>query len=185
MDTYINSVFTTDVAILVLLLIGALWSVVNPAKRIWPPPKKASWQFWLAWILFYLVFGLNLFLLVFEWNSWFFTNDSRFIVGVPLALIGALLVTWGIRTLGTINTSGIRDRFVTTGPYAFTRNPQYLGDIILFLGLSIIANSLHLWITHALLILVFVATPLAEEAWLEVQYGEAYDKYRIRVSRFL
>ncbi len=185
MDAYIDTVFTLDVVALTMLLAGALWSVAYPARRIWPPPRKASWQFWLTWILFYLVFGFNLFLLVFDWNTWIFTDDLRFIIGAPLVVIGALLVTWGIRTLGTSNTSGLGERFVSSGPYTFTRNPQYLGDTILFLGLSVAANSLHLWIAHILTIMVFMVTPLAEEPWLAAQYGEEYVEYRSQTPRFL
>lgn len=61
-----------------------------------------------------------------------------------------------------------RGWFKSADPYRFTRNPLYLGEMALFLGLSVIGNSLlYLWIAHALLILVFVVTPLAEEIWLE------------------
>jgi len=95
------------------------------------------------------------------------------------------LVSWGINTLGTKNTSGLEGGFISAGPYRFTRNPQYLGDMILFLGLSLISNSLFLWITHILLILVFVLTPLAEETWLEDLYGEAYTEYKKGTPRFL
>lgn len=55
----------------------------------------------------------------------------------------------------------------------------------MFVGVSVIANSLLLWITHLLLALVFVVAPLAEEPWLEEQYGEKYRGYRGRVRRFL
>jgi protein-S-isoprenylcysteine O-methyltransferase Ste14 len=99
--------------------------------------------------------------------------------------MGALLVVWGITTLRMQNTSGLKDRFVASGPYAFTRNPQYLGDMILFVGLSLIANSLYLWITHALTIMVFAVVPLTEELWLEEQYGEEYVQYKRGTSRFL
>ena len=83
-----------------------------------------------------------------------------------------------------MNSSGLKDGFVSSGPYRFTRNPQYVGDIILFVGVSITANSLLLWITHALLILVFVIAPLTEERWLEDQYGQVYREYRRDIPRF-
>ncbi len=177
--------FTVDVVILMVLLVGTVWSVAFPDKRIWPPPQKHSWQHMLTWACFYSVFALNTVLFVLDWNSWIFSNQLRIIVGVPLALIGGLLVGWGVATLGVRNTSGLKERFVSSGPYRFTRNPQYLGDMILFFGLSVIANSLFLWVTHALLILVFAAAPLAEEPWLEDQYGDAYKEYRRGTSRFL
>jgi len=185
MQRLVDLIFEVDVAILVVLLLGALWSTVYPAKRVWPPPKRVSWQHRLTWVLFYTVFGLNTLLLIFDWNSWILKSELRFILGIPFVVIGALLVSWGVVTLGAKNTSGQRDRFVTSGPYAFTRNPQYLGDMVLFVGLSLIANSLYLWITHALTIMVFAIAPLAEELWLEEQYGDDYIRYRNETTRFL
>lgn len=177
--------FAADVTILMALLVGATWSVAFPGRRIWPPPGRPSWQNWLTWICFALVFAFNAALFVLDWNSWRFGGNLRLLIGIPLALLGAALVTWGMATLGARNTSGLADRFVSSGAYKFTRNPQYVGDMILFVGLSIVANSLHLWITHLLLILVFLVTPLAEETWLEEQYGDRYLTYKRGTARFL
>jgi protein-S-isoprenylcysteine O-methyltransferase Ste14 len=181
----VDTIFAADVGILIVLLAGAIWSVAFPERRLWPPPAKGSWQYRLTWIFFYSVFGLNAGLLIFDWNAWILQSNLRFVIGLPLAVLGTLLLIWGVNTLGTRNTSGIKNGFITTGPYAFTRNPQYLGDMVLFIGLSFIANSAHLWITHLLTILVFTVTPLAEEAWLEGVYGEDYAQYKRRTSRFL
>ena len=119
-----------------------------------------------------------------DWNSWVFAGNLRFLLGIPLALLGGLLAIWGIATIGWKN-SRLREGFAASGPYRFTRNPQYLGDNVLFLGLSIIANSQLLWVTHALLALVFIITPLSEEVWLKEQYGEEYERYRRESPRFL
>lgn len=178
-------IFYVDVFLLSLLLAGAVWSIAKPDRRVWPPPGRRSWQYRVTWICFILIFAMNAFLFIFDWDSWIFHGLRRLIMGIPVALLGGLLVTWGITALGAKNTSGLADRFVATGPYAFTRNPQYLGDNVLFLGLSIIANSELLWIAHNLLILVFLITPLTEEPWLEAQYGQQYIQYKQSTSRFL
>ncbi len=176
--------FAVDVIILMVLLIGTVWSVAFPDRRIWPL-QRHSWKYILTWACFYSIFALNAALFVLDWNSWIFPSQLRLVVGVPLALIGGLLVGWGVATLGIRNTSGLKQRFVSSGPYRFTRNPQYLGDMVLFVGLSVIANSLFLWVAHALIIFVFAAAPLAEEPWLEDQYGDTYKEYRRRTPRFL
>ncbi len=180
-----STLFWVDVVILFVLLIGVIWSVAVPGKRIWPPPSKTSWQYILTWTSFYLVFGINTLLIIFDWNTWIIKNPLRFIIGVPLILIGPLLLVGAIRVLGGKNTSGLSAGFIKEGPYRFTRNPQYIGDMALFLGLSLVANSLYVWITHLFLILVFLITPLAEEIWLEEQYGETYLDYKRETSRFL
>ena len=159
--------------------------MVAPGKRIWPPPHRGSWQYLLIWAGFYAVFGINVLLLLMDWNSWIFRNPLRFIAGVPLVVLGGLLALWGMVAVGWENTAGLKGGFVSTGPYRFTRNPQYVGDIVFFVGVSVIANSLLLWFTHLLLALVFVVAPLAEEPWLEERYGDAYREYRRRVPRFL
>ena len=177
--------FGVAVVINVAMLVGTVWSVVLPDRRIWPPPGRRSWQYFLTWAGFCAPCGLNVILLLMHWNSWVFQSPLRFIVGIPLVLLGGLLAGWGMVTVGWKNTSGRKGGFVESGPYRFTRNPQYLGDIVCFVGVSVIANSLLLWITHVLIALVFLVVPLAEEPWLEEQYGDAYREYRRRVPRFL
>jgi protein-S-isoprenylcysteine O-methyltransferase Ste14 len=167
------------------LLMGIVWSVAFPLRRIWPPPKKGSWQHRITWILFYLAFLFTGVLILLDWNSWIISPHIRFLLGIPIALIGSLLVSWGIYTLGAKNTSGIKDELITGGPYRFTRNPQYLGDMLLFIGLIFISNSLYVLITNTLLVLVFTITPIAEEVWLEEEYGEKFLHYKQNTPRFL
>ena len=185
MNDSIQVVFIIDIFVLFVLLIGALWSVAFPEKRTWPPPEKRSWQHALTWACFCIAFLCNAALIILDWNSWVMKDEVRLLLGIPLAIIGALLVSWGVATLGVSNSSGLKGGFVLDGSYRYTRNPQYLGDMLLFIGLSLITNSLFLWITHVLIILVFMITPLAEEVWLEEQYGEEYREYKRGTSRFL
>ena len=180
-----NILFGIAVVILITLLAGAVWSAAVPNKRIWPPPGRRSWQYLLIWAGFVAVCGINVLLLLMYWNSWVFQGAFRFIAGVPLVVLGGLLALWGVVTAGWKNSLGLKSGFVSSGPYRFTRNPQYLGDIVFLIGVSVIANSLLPWITHLLIALVFVVAPLAEEPWLEEQYGEAYREYVKRVRRLL
>jgi len=178
-------VFFADIAVHYVLLSGMVWSVAFPKRRIWPPPKKQAWQYIIIWTLFYLAIVLNVSLLVLDWNNWIISKSVRFFVGIPIIVIGTLLWSWGIATLGIKNTSGIKIEFVTIGPYRFTRNPQYLGDVILFVGITTLSNSLYLATVHVLGAMVFLITPLAEEVWLEKQYGEQYIQYKNATPRFL
>ncbi len=179
-----ENIFLADVVINYVLLFGVVWSIVFPEKRIWPPPKKWSWQYSTTWVLFYAAFISNVLLVVLDWNTWVIPYEIRFHIGIPTTVIGALLVTWGIVTLGIKNTSGLRTGFILSGPYCYTRNPQYLGDMILFIGISFVSNSLYVAVVHILMILVFLFTPFAEESWLEKQYGEKYKNYKRNTARF-
>jgi len=180
-----ESLFVISLAIHYAYLVGIGWSIVFPRKRIWPPPRKWSWQYMVSWGLFGLAILTSIALIVLDWNSWLEVGDKRFFLGIPIAVIGALLVSWGIWTLGVKNTSGLQGGFVVSGPYRFTRNPQYVGDILLFIGIILIANSFYVLTTYALLILAFVMMPMAEEIWLEEVYGEEYKEYKKLTPRFL
>lgn len=165
-------------------LLMIIWSILKPEHRIWPP-GEVSWKLFLTWVAFYLVVGLTVALIFLGWNSWTIPPAIRFGIGIPLAALGLGLVSWGIHTLGITNTHGVRDGFIVRGPYRFTRNPQYLGDIILITGIILIANSVMVTVVGLIVILSFVLLPIAEEPWLEEQYGEAYLRYKTQTPRFV
>lgn len=177
--------FLVNVVSHYLLLAGVLYSILYPQSRVWPPKHKRAWSHTVTWFLFYLTWILNVILIYLDWNSWLFKSNIRFYLGGPLILVGLIFVTWGIRHLGTQNTSGLKAGFVSSGPYRYMRNPQYFGDFLLFSGIILVSNSLYLLITHALTIFVFLLTPFTEETWLEEQYGEDYLEYKKKTARFL
>lgn len=167
-----------------LLLVGAVWCIALPQQRLYPMTSKGP-VYYAMWLLFTFAFVSNPVLAIAHWDTGPWTSSWRFVVGGPLVMLGSTLVTWGMATLGLENTSGLRDRFVAVGPYLFTRNPQYVGDILLFAGVIVVANSEVALITHFLTSLIFLIAPLAEEPWLGEQYGKQYEDYRRRVPRFL
>lgn len=180
-----NILFGIAVLILIALLAAVIWSAAVPARRIWPPPGRGSWQYRFTWGGTYTVSGISILLLLMYWNSWVFQGPLRFVVGIPLVVAGVALGLSGVVTAGLKNSQGLKNGFVPAGPYRLTRNPQYVGNIVALVGVSVIANALLLWITNLLVILWFLVAPLAEEPWLEEQYGDVYREYRRRVRRFL
>jgi hypothetical protein len=73
----------------------------------------------------------------------------------------------------------------TTGPYAYTRNPLYLGSLLIAAGFLIAARNP--WIAlAAVLMFVFIYVPviLAEEKYLTSRFPE-YSEYAARVPRLL
>ena len=176
--------FLANVGAQLVLLLGAVWCIAVPDRRVYPMTQRSGWLY-VMWALFYFAFASNLAIVILDWNSGLWPSWHRLAIAVPLAALGGALVTWGIATLGTTNTSGVKDGFIRTGPYAITRNPQYLGDILHFVGVSIAANSELALVTHMLTALVFLVTPIIEEPWLVEQYGDEYVRYRRDVPRFL
>jgi protein-S-isoprenylcysteine O-methyltransferase Ste14 len=97
-----------------------------------------------------------------------------------IILSGIFLIIFGWRTI-----YGAKGKLVTTGIYAQTRHPQYLGFILLTAGID------FLWVTFSTLllwpILVFLYYRLAkeEEREMEEKFGEAYREYKKTVPRFV
>lgn len=167
-----------------LLLAGAVWCIAFPDRRLYPMTSRTGW-YYAMWALFGLVFVSNPVFVVLDWNTGLLTSGLRFWLAGPLVLLGAGLVCWGMATLGARRTSGLAETLIAEGPYLLSRNPQYVGDFLLFLGVAVFANSAAVAVTHLLTALVLLVAPFAEEPWLEGEYGEAYVAYRATAPRYL
>jgi protein-S-isoprenylcysteine O-methyltransferase Ste14 len=74
---------------------------------------------------------------------------------------------------------------MTTGPYAYTRNPMYVAELALWLGWATLFGSLVILLGFLVLtVVIFLVVPW-EERGLETQFGETYRQYQARVSRWL
>ncbi len=180
-----NTIFYLNLSIHYIIFGLIVWSIFFSSKRIWPPPSKQSWQYKIYWGLFYLGVVLDIVLIFQEFNIWIVPDKIRYFIGVPLILIGTFVVSFAIFTLGIKNTYGLENGFIDKSPYKYTRNPQYLGDIILLVGLILFVNSLNLTILFLLTIIVFILMPFSEEIWLEEKYGNQYIEYKNKTSRFI
>jgi protein-S-isoprenylcysteine O-methyltransferase Ste14 len=75
---------------------------------------------------------------------------------------------------------------VCEGFYAHCRNPMYVGDFLLFIGLAVIYNSpLVYCVVLPIVATVLVAMVSAEETFLRQRFGAEYEAYCRRVNRFI
>jgi protein-S-isoprenylcysteine O-methyltransferase Ste14 len=75
---------------------------------------------------------------------------------------------------------------VTSGPYRFTRNPMYLGMVVLYAALALSLGVI--WAMAFLPLVIFAVDRLViarEEPYLEAKFGEQYRQYKGRVRRWL
>ncbi|MFZ0413138.1 MAG: isoprenylcysteine carboxylmethyltransferase family protein [Candidatus Acidiferrales bacterium] len=76
-------------------------------------------------------------------------------------------------------------RLATSGPYARTRNPLYLGSALMAVGFAVAGRS---WISGAIILGYFAAVYYAvmrnEESDLRARYGAAFEEYVARVPLF-
>jgi protein-S-isoprenylcysteine O-methyltransferase Ste14 len=168
-----------------VLLGGALVLTLVSGVRVWPPPGRRSWQYRLMWSLTWLAIVGFLILGIVDWDSFVFDHWIRFPVGGSMVAAGLGLVGWGVRSLGMHTTSGLDGELVTTGAFRYSRNPQYLGEMIWILGYAVVTNSVLTIVAGFFGCLLFVLMPFTEEPWLRDRYGVAFDQYAALVPRFV
>ena len=74
---------------------------------------------------------------------------------------------------------------VTSGPYAYSRNPMYVSELVLWLGWAVLYGNVGVLIGFAILFAVLVPAARYEERVLEGRFGDAYQRYKARVRRWL
>ena len=110
-------------------------------------------------------------------------------IGLVIALLGQLLrvATIGLAYIirGGRNHQVYAEDLVTQGLYSHCRNPMYVANFFLTLGLGFTSNSL-VFLVSGLLIsaAMHYAIVAAEEDFLSKKFGEEYERYRNRVPRW-
>ena len=108
--------------------------------------------------------------------------------GVAITLAGEALRLWGVQHIGAISRTR-SDRLgplVATGPFAYARNPLYVGNIALWVGFALTARLV--WLAPVILVLLgaeYHAIVRWEETLLESRLGQAYREYAARVPRWI
>lgn len=101
------------------------------------------------------------------------------LLGVAVVIPGLL-----IRTLASGHVQK-NEQLTTAGPYAYTRNPLYLGSLILAAGLALAARSW--WIAGGIVLMfltIYLPVIRAEEAFLRQRFPE-FEQYARQVPRLL
>jgi protein-S-isoprenylcysteine O-methyltransferase Ste14 len=111
-------------------------------------------------------------------------------VAAPLL---ALAVAVTGRSLKSFGSAGTDERYakptsaiVHDGPYARTRNPMFLGLVLIYLGLVVAVNTAWALVGLPVLILwLHFGVIRREERYLEDRFGGEYTSYRRRVPRWI
>ena len=171
-------------ALAALGVLSMLAVTLTGLARLWPPGER-TWNYYLHWGLV-AVYELSTLVVVgLDWNTWGVPDAIRWFVGLPLGVVGTGVFLWGARTMDADEVSGVDGDLYTDGPYAYTRNPQYVGMILGRIGLALVADSRLAAALGAMQVGWVALLPFAEEPSLEAQFGEAYERYREETPRFV
>jgi protein-S-isoprenylcysteine O-methyltransferase Ste14 len=141
-----------------------------------------------VWALVYVLFAA-----VISWSLGWpkFPGLPLAPLGIALVAVAWILPVWAIvlfhREGTEVNpTSPVNRTLVTVGPYQFTRNPMYLGLVILTLGIAVWVGAWPMLIAPFAVFATanWVHIPF-EEAKMRRQFGATYDDYVERVRRWV
>ncbi|MEP7243608.1 MAG: isoprenylcysteine carboxylmethyltransferase family protein [Gammaproteobacteria bacterium] len=119
------------------------------------------------------------------------------IIHPPLTYLGIVLIFVGLVVGGNAFRGFVRagtpvipfersTALVTGGSYRFTRNPMYLGMVLLLLGVAVLYGTVGPFLPIPLFVWVIQARfVLGEERFLEELFGEEFLAYKRRVRRWI
>ena len=126
-----------------------------------------------------------------------FLLPSLSVIPLPWNLLGFLPLASGIfialvaeraflaaRT--TLNPDGKPSTLVTKGPFRISRNPMYLGFLLVLIGVAVLlGNALQFLVALAFLFWMERQFILKEERAMESEFGPTWMEYRARVRRWI
>jgi protein-S-isoprenylcysteine O-methyltransferase Ste14 len=105
------------------------------------------------------------------------------ILGV-LLMLSAVVAMRRART--AISPYKASTALVARGPYRVSRNPIYVADALVYVGIALLMRSLLGLILLPVVVVVMNRGVIArEERYLEAKFGEEYERYKMRVRRWL
>ncbi len=116
---------------------------------------------------------------------------TSMICGFILIVIGESIRFWGVSIAGseTRTTGRVGGTYlITNGPFAYVRNPLYVGNILLYLGVGVMSMALFPWLLIVALVWFLVQYHVIvkqEEKYLAATFGAEYVEYCTNVGRFL
>lgn len=116
---------------------------------------------------------------------------TSLLIGFVMVLIGEAIRFWGVsiagsetRTTGTVGGTYL----ITNGPFAYVRNPLYVGNMLLYAGVGVMSMAVFPWLLIAAcawFLLQYYLIVTKEEEYLAERFGADYEDYRRNVRRFL
>jgi protein-S-isoprenylcysteine O-methyltransferase Ste14 len=121
----------------------------------------------------------------FGWVHWISAANASCLIFAGIAVFAAGVRNFWHAATPVPGTKPTRT-LVTTGIHSWSRNPIYIGMLLVYVGIGLIVRSPWILIlTVPLVITIHYGVVVREEAYLERRFGDAYRDYKARVSRWV
>lgn len=125
-------------------------------------------------------------MVIFQQATWY-----TFASGFALACLGEFFRLWGVSYAGSeTRTTGFvgGSYLVVSGAFAYTRNPLYLGNIILYVSVGIMSWALFPYLQIAALVFFVIQYEFIvneEQKYLHETFGKEYEDYIKHVPKYI
>ncbi len=119
------------------------------------------------------------------------TDVTTMITGFIIVVIGELMRFWGVAYAGSLTrvTGSVgAPEVIVAGPFAYVRNPLYVGNLLMYIGIGIMSNALFPWLVFAAavwFVFQYYQIVLLEEGFLEKEFSSSYLEFKRNVPRFI
>jgi protein-S-isoprenylcysteine O-methyltransferase Ste14 len=186
---------TMDIKIIIIIAVSYLYGFfevfMNLRQRrknkVTTSSDKSSlwWLYGLITVGYALSFSIGATKIgrIYYWNTFFVTGIALFVIGFMIRIHSLLT----LKQYFTYSVAKLENhKIIETGLYKFIRHPGYLGQLIIFIGIS---TSISNWISiFAMMIPVtlgYLYRIKVEERFMLEQLGEDYLKYQERTKRLI
>lgn len=118
-------------------------------------------------------------------------SAAPFAAGFIFIVVGEAMRIWGVAYAGPLTraTGNVgAPELIVAGPFAHLRNPLYFGNIVMYVGVGILANALVPWLPLAALVYFafqYYMIVTLEEEFLRKEFSEQFQEYVKNVPRFV
>lgn len=118
------------------------------------------------------------------WQLHHYTGAIVFFIGFVIMLL--CIIRFAVKGRGTLSPVDPTKKLVLSGLYHFSRNPMYVGVVLILIGEAIFFQSVALWMYSLFVFITFhMFIILVEEPRLRKDFGEDYKKYCKKVRRWI
>ena len=112
-------------------------------------------------------------------------------IGFIVVVTGEMIRFWGVAYAGSLSrvTGSVgAPEVIMAGPFACVRNPLYVGNVLTYVGIGIMANALFPWLVMIAAVwfgFQYYQIVVLEEGFLEKEFGSTYLEFKRNVPRFI
>ncbi|MEP2736726.1 MAG: isoprenylcysteine carboxylmethyltransferase family protein [Erythrobacter sp.] len=155
--------------------------VAKPIKKLYFPP-----------LLQFMVYGIGGYIAAASFPALAYQSTSLFWASLPLGLVGIVILLISVRSFAKAGTTvnpiepEKAEQLVTSGLYRCTRNPMYLGMLLVLLAAALaVQNIAALGGPLFFMVSITHLQIIPEERVLERTFGDAFAAYRQQTRRWL